>query len=41
MMRKKNQFKNENMNLKRENSDLREQLRLLEEQLSQHQVGYD
>ena len=38
LMRKKNQFKNENMNLKQENSDLREQLRDLGERLSDHQV---
>ena len=33
MLRKKNQFRNENMNLKKENEDLREQIRLLQERV--------
>lgn len=37
-MRKKNQFKNENMNLKQENDDLRMQLELLEGKL-QHSAA--
>lgn len=39
LLRKKNQFKNENLNLKKENEDLIEQIRMLEEKLTQHQVS--
>ena len=38
LMRKKNQFKNENMNLKQENDDLRLQLELLEGKLSESDI---
>ena len=38
VLRKKNQLKNDNLNLKKENADLRERLRLLEEELARQQV---
>lgn len=37
MLRKKNQFKNDNMNLKKENEDLKTRLAMLEEVMAQYQ----
>jgi len=38
LLKKKNQFKNENISLQKENRDLRTQVNLLEEKLTKHQV---